>query len=61
MQPPTAQPAHFGDRIRGMDLLDTPLLNKGTAFTEEERDKFGLHGLLPPHVEDLNEASHARL
>jgi malate dehydrogenase (oxaloacetate-decarboxylating) len=38
-----------------MDLLDTPLLNKGTAFTEEERSKFGLHGLLPPHIEDLNE------
>jgi malate dehydrogenase (oxaloacetate-decarboxylating) len=55
MQPPTAQPAHFGDRIRGMDLLDTPLLNKGTAFTEEERSKFGLHGLLPPHIEELTE------
>ena len=55
MQRPTAQPAHFGDRIRGMDLLDTPLLNKGTAFTEEERSKFGLHGLLPPHIEELTE------
>jgi malate dehydrogenase (oxaloacetate-decarboxylating) len=39
----------------GMDLLDTPLLNKGTAFTEEERTLFGLHGLLPPHVETLEE------
>jgi malate dehydrogenase (oxaloacetate-decarboxylating) len=40
---------------RGMDLLDTPTLNRGTAFTEEERAKFGLQGLLPPHVETLDE------
>ena len=40
---------------RGMDLLDTPLLNKGTAFIDEERNLFGLHGLLPPHVETLEE------
>jgi malate dehydrogenase (oxaloacetate-decarboxylating) len=40
---------------RGMDLLDTPLLNKGTAFIEEERTQFGLHGLLPPQVETLEE------
>src|ERR1700726_3551666 len=41
--------------IRGMDLLDTPTLNKGTAFTEEERTEFGLQGLLPPQVETLDE------
>jgi malate dehydrogenase (oxaloacetate-decarboxylating) len=40
---------------RGVDLLDTPTLNKGTAFTEEERTEFGLQGLLPPHVETLDE------
>ena len=40
---------------RGTDLLDTPALNKGTAFTEEERTEFGLQGLLPPHVETLDE------
>ena len=39
----------------GMDLLDRPRLNKSTAFTEEERKKFGLHGLLPPQVESLDE------
>ena len=38
-----------------MDLLNRPGLNKGTAFTEEERSKLGLHGLLPPHVESLAE------
>ena len=43
------------DAPRGMDLLDCPGLNKGTAFTEEERSTFGLHGLLPPHVESLEE------
>ena len=41
--------------LRGMDLLDAPLLNKGTAFSEEEREAFGLQGLLPPHVETLDE------
>ena len=41
--------------LRGMDLLNTPALNKGTAFTDEERTVHGLHGLLPPHVESLDE------
>ena len=39
----------------GMDLLDTPLLNKGTGFTQTERTKFGLDGLLPPQVETFEE------
>jgi len=34
----------------GISLLRNPLLNKGTAFTNEERDALGLRGLLPPHV-----------
>jgi malate dehydrogenase (oxaloacetate-decarboxylating) len=42
-------------RLHGMDLLDTPLLNKGTAFTTEERTALQLHGLLPPQVESLSE------
>jgi len=40
---------------RGMELLERPLLNKGTAFTESERAEFGLHGILPPHLETLDE------
>jgi malate dehydrogenase (oxaloacetate-decarboxylating) len=45
----------FPDVPCGMVLLERPGLNKGTAFTEEERSKLGLHGLLPPHVESLEE------
>ena len=35
---------------RGLALLQDPTLNRGTAFTEGERDALGLRGLLPPHV-----------
>ncbi len=40
---------------RGAALLTDPLLNKGTAFTERERDALGLTGLLPPRVFTLEE------
>jgi len=36
--------------VRGMALLRDPLLNRGTGFTEQERDTLGLRGLLPAHV-----------
>ncbi len=36
-------------------ILNDPLLNKGTAFTDEERDALGLHGLLPYHVSTMQE------
>ncbi len=39
----------------GYDLLNDPFLNKGTAFTIEERRENGLVGLLPPHVQTLEE------
>ena len=37
------------------DILHDPLLNKGTAFTEEERDVLGMHGLLPYHFSKIEE------
>jgi malate dehydrogenase (oxaloacetate-decarboxylating) len=47
--------ANRSDVPRGMDLLNRQDLNKGTAFTEEERIELGLQGLLPPQVETLDE------
>ncbi len=41
--------------ISGQQLLENPLLNKGSAFTEAERLEFDLLGLLPPHVATLDE------
>jgi malate dehydrogenase (oxaloacetate-decarboxylating) len=46
--------------LTGYDLLIHPRLNKGTAFTENERDAFGLHGLLPPHIGTLEEQRKRR-
>ena len=43
----------MNDMPRGMALLRDPLLNKGTAFTDEERDRYGLRGLLPAHVQSM--------
>jgi malate dehydrogenase (oxaloacetate-decarboxylating)(NADP+) len=40
---------------RGFDVLRNPSLNRGTGFTEKERDALGLRGLLPPHVLSQNE------
>lgn len=39
----------------GAVLLETPLLNKGLAFSEQERDNFNLHGLLPQNIETIEE------
>lgn len=52
--PGSHAPASF-PRLRGTNLLDAPLLNKGTAFTHAERTALGLHGLLPPQVESLDQ------
>lgn len=41
----------------GHNLLELPLLNKGSAFTAEERSKFNLHGLIPHAIESIEEQS----
>ena len=45
----------MASHARGVELLHDPRLNKGTAFTETERDVLGLRGLLPPHVHTMEE------
>src|SRR4249919_594892 len=49
VDPVTGQP-YWAVVSRGEAIQDDPLLNKGTCFTEEERDALGLRGLLPPGV-----------
>lgn len=51
----TAPRGRLGTRRRGRDLIGQSLLNKGTAFSEAERDTFGLHGLLPARVMTIEE------
>jgi malate dehydrogenase (oxaloacetate-decarboxylating)(NADP+) len=50
---PRGKPVAAGQT--GIELLHNPALNKGTAFTKEERDALGLRGLLPPHTSTQEE------
>jgi malate dehydrogenase (oxaloacetate-decarboxylating) len=47
--------------LSGFSLINSPRLNKGTAFSDHERDVFDLHGLLPPHVGSLDEQLERRM
>src|ERR1700751_3128085 len=60
LQGPAAEPV-LQVSISGLDLINSPRLNKGTAFTDHERDIFDLHGLLPPHVGGLDEQIERRM
>ena len=55
-----AENAVIRTSLSGFDLLMHPGLNKGTAFTEAERDLFALHGLLPPHIGTLEDQRERR-
>jgi len=46
---------HYETKARGLAVLNSPLLNKGTAFTAEERSALGLTGLLPPEISTLRD------
>ena len=46
--------------LSGFDLINKPMLNKGSAFTAGERAAFHLHGLLPPHIGTLEEQVERR-
>ena len=57
---PAPCPSVVRTPLHGFDLLLNPRLNKGTAFTEEERAAFALHGLLPPHIGTLEDQRERR-
>ncbi len=56
----SGDPSVVRTSLSGVDLLLNARLNKGTAFTEAERDEFDLHGLLPPHVGTLEDQLERR-
>ena len=57
----TAHPPVVATALTGYHLLSDPLLNKGTAFTDDERAEFELHGLLPPNIANLDQQVSRRL
>jgi len=59
--PAAALGAQTLTRLRGIDLIRDPYLNKGTAFTERERDMLGLRGLMPPQQFDIKQQLERQL
>src|SRR5450759_1226328 len=57
----TASNQTYQISLSGFGLINSPRLNKGTAFSDHERDVFDLHGLLPPHVGSLDEQIERRI
>ena len=57
----TGQPCEVATAMFGYHLLADPILNKGTAFTNDERHEFELHGLLPPTISTLDQQVSRRL
>ena len=51
--PSSTDPAYITKR--GLEILNDPWLNKGTSFSDEEREALGLRGLLPPYRADMGE------
>ncbi|TDR79804.1 malate dehydrogenase (oxaloacetate-decarboxylating) [Paludibacterium purpuratum] len=58
---PAPLPLSIETELREFEVLSNPLLNKGTAFTEAERDELHLHGFLPPSIQTLEEQVARRL
>src|SRR5258708_569312 len=54
MQTVAQAPDRTDATVRGAELLDDPVHNKGTAFSAEERKDYGLEGLLPTSIETLD-------
>jgi malate dehydrogenase (oxaloacetate-decarboxylating) len=48
-------------KARGIDLLRNAILNKGTAFSQEEREQLEIDGLLPPHISTMEEQLKRRV